>query len=259
MEKFDIENQRRHFDKISAKYQAAIEKSSHVIISNKIWEELFSQLPPNQHRTVILDAMCGACYLYKKINMFFPGEFDYSGFDYSKEMVSYARAKHPGIKIWEQDITTFIAPDKYDVIAINGGLHHVHAHLDTVLNNIYSSLKPNGIFVSLEPTHNNIFFGLVRSCIYKTSALFDQDTEKGFNCLELTNTIKSHGFVLEKQFFPGLFGYVLWYLPGLIHPIIIGAPNFIKKYIDWEKRFWSGRVAKFFSFATASLYRKLEE
>jgi SAM-dependent methyltransferase len=253
----DIAQQREHFEKIADLYNKSRSDPKHLFLKKHIWECFFKELHfPTADKLHILEAMCGSAEFLDILRKHLDRDFTYDAFDYSEKMVAFSKEKNPDINIWIQDVTTFCAPESYDVIYILGGLHHVHHFTDKVLCNISRSLRPGGFFINLEPTHNNPLFALIRRAIYWKNSFFDKETERGFTTVKLNKAALSHDMHLIHQIYPGLLAYVLWYNPDVFPLLNKGSLSFAEKFIMAESKIWGSKLARFFSFATLSCYRK---
>jgi len=252
----DIEKQRKHFDEVAQHYVVMKNNAKFIRVTDAIWRYLFAQIDFKGERLAVLDAMCGAAFGYDLCVKYLRQPFIYEGFDYSENMVALARRKHPDLYIYHQDITTFSPQKQYDIVIIIGGLHHVYAHRLKAVQNIAASLKPGGIFINWEPTHNNRLFGEVRSLLYKRSPQFDADTERDFTTDELNLLMQRCGFSVETQIWPGLLAYILWGNPNVFPRLNRGSPWLVEKIVGAEKFFWRTKLARWFSFLTVTAWRK---
>lgn len=254
----DLIQQREHFEKIADTYFQLRNDAKHLFLKKQIWEKFFSNVPiPEHDRLHVLEAMCGYAEFYEILRDHSNKEFLFDAFDFSEKMVTFAKERNPHINIWIQDITKFVpSAGSYDIICIIGGLHHVYRHIDTILKNINMSLSKNGIFINLEPTHNNLLFTMIRKIIYRKNSFFDADTERGFSTIELNTKVQYYGLNLVHQIYPGLLAYVLWYNPDAFPILNKGSLSFAKKLICAESKIWNTKFARFLSFATLSCYRK---
>lgn len=253
----DIARQREHFEKIAKSYHEARNDPKHLFLKKHIWDVFLKGIVfPSANKLKILEAMCGYAEFCNILRERLDKDFTFDAFDYSESMVAFCMDRNSDINVWIQDVTTFCAPATYHVVCIIGGLHHVYRHADKVLYNISQSLLPGGLFINLEPTHNNPFFSLIRQAIYWNNSFFDADTEHGFTTAELNKMAQSHGLRLVRQLYPGLLSYVLWYNPDAFPLLNKGTLRFAEKLIRRESKIWESALARFFSFATLSSYRK---
>ena len=256
----DLEQQQQHFDSIADQYTSSRQDAKHLAVKSAIWKFLFSKIQIDRTYCFnILEAMCGAADGYGLIKEHANIQFQYSAFDYSPKMVEEAKKKLPLENIFIQDITTFPEREKYDIILVIGGLHHVYKHSDKAVHNISSALKDNGLFVNFEPTHNNVLLRKVREFIYKRNSLFDDDTEHGFTTSELNSLMGKYNLTPSFQFYPGLLAYILWYNPDAFPLLNFGTTKATQKLIGLEKKLWTSSFARSFSFATFSCYQKLPQ
>lgn len=258
--KTDAEVQREHFNLISSKYLNSRKNENHLAYKEVWWDKILEFLLLNYNfdeNCDSLEAMCGLAEGSNLLKKAYP-KLKLNAFDYSDEMVLAAQKENNGnIRIFQADIINFSEKEKYDIIIILGGLHHVPNFVDKVLSNIHQALKKDGIFINLEPTHNNFLFRFIREYVYKENSLFEENTERGFRLEEYNQKLLKAGFGIKKQFFPGLLGYVLYYNPDAFPFLNIGTSRIAKIFskIDWflGKTF----IGRKFSFATWSIsYKK---
>jgi SAM-dependent methyltransferase len=253
----DIEQQQKHFEKIASLYRNARNDAKHLFLKKHMWDIFLKELPfPSTEKLNILEAMCGYAEFYSILREHLDRDFTFDAFDYSESMIAYSKERNLDINVWTQDVTTFCATDSYHVICIIGGLHHVHRYTDKVLYSISRALRPGGLFINLEPTHNNPFFALIRRAIYWKNSFFDNDTERGFTTAKLDRTALSYGMHVVRHLYPGLLAYVLWYNPDAFPVLNKGSLSFAENFIKTESKVWGSKLARFFSFATLSCYRK---
>lgn len=254
-----IEQQREHFNDISERYYEARKHPNHLYLKKLVWENFFLRNNFLRHKVGrVLEPMCGMAegynILYENIN----SEFDYLGFDYSEKMVSIAKERNPNLRILWGDVTTYRADpeDVYDLIILIGGLHHVYSRTQNVLDNLSKSLGPQGYFLSFEPTHDNWLTRYVRKRIYKENALFDQDTEQGFEYRHLETCFKRAGFAKVDEVYPGLLAYIFYYNPDAFPSLNVGNKVLVKFLFFVDRLLWANRVGRKLSFATIGLWRK---
>ena len=77
------------------------------------------------------------------------------------EIVKKLNETRPELSVSFGDVTKFKTDEKFDVIIIIGGLHHVPDFAGQVVRNLSSHLKDGGYFISYEPTSGNPLFRLI--------------------------------------------------------------------------------------------------
>ncbi|WP_413160447.1 class I SAM-dependent methyltransferase [Capilliphycus salinus ALCB114379] len=104
-------------------------------------------LPHLSENAEILDLCCGTGHLMKKLC---ERGYQITGFDGSEEMLEYARQNAPQAQIILGDARSFELPERFDaVFSTSASLNHILEleELKSVFQNVYSSLKQNGIFL----------------------------------------------------------------------------------------------------------------
>jgi SAM-dependent methyltransferase len=144
----------------------------------------------------------------------------------------------------------------FDMVVIIGGLHHVHSHVEKVLHAMKNILHPGGYFLSFEPTTNNSFFKAIREGIYQRNDLFDAETEKGFEYIELCKMFEGVGFKKVDEVFPGLMAYILYYNPDAFPLLNVGHTKLVRFLFFLDRLIWSCFLGRKLSFATISLWQK---
>lgn len=252
------EKQIEHFNRIASEYYNARQNPKFSLICSKIWEIVFkSHIFKDLNGPLnILDAMCGFANGYDILNDNLKTEFRYSGFDYSEEMVRYASQKHPSLRLFVCDILNYSEYETYDIILLIGGLHHVYASAGQAVSNISKALKPGGLFINFEPTNNNFLWKWIRNRIYEKNVIFDADTEKAFTTSEMHTIAQKNNLIVIDELYPGLLAYVLWYNPEAFPSLNIGSLSFVSSFSSLESHIWRTRFARYFSFATLTVYKK---
>jgi SAM-dependent methyltransferase len=252
-----IERQRAHFDSIAAEYYRARRNSNHVLLKSLIWEEFFSRWPaPRRGGVDVLEAMCGFAEGKDIIENGLGIPVRYTGFDYSGEVVARLQNARPELQVTCADVTSFTTDKRYDIIMILGGLHHVPDAAGDVVVRLAAALKPGGYFISLEPTHGNAVFRLVREAIYRRNALFDSATEQAFAPDRLFALFKTAGLTLVDTIYPGLLSYVLYYNPDAFPLLNRGGAGLVRVTFGIDRPFMRTGIGKMLSFATLTLWQK---
>ena len=189
------------FDKLASNYDFINNIIS--IFTHKIIKYLtiafIDKLPPNSK---ILDLCTGTGDIagilkrkYKTANII--------GVDFSKEMLSIARKKHPKIDFSYADCLDLpFANDTFDLITISFGLRNTENYVKTV-SEINRVLKKGGIFVHLDFDKKSKLADFIFEKIVKTLKNESYDyllqSKKEFpSGNELVNLFTSQGFKLSK-------------------------------------------------------------
>jgi len=253
----DREQQREHFESVSARYFNARQHENHLLLKKLLWDHFLAGkahiLPEGAD---VLEAMCGYSEGKSILEARFPHRFAYSGFDYSRQLVERAQQRFPGARIFVADATRFEEPDSCDLLILIGGLHHVYRHTDDVLARLYRAVRPKGHFINFEPTHNNFVFRKLRERIYARNSLFDADTERAYELEELNAAYRRAGFRIEDQIYPGLLSYVLYYNPDAFPRLNLGGARSVRTAFEVDRPFFRSWPGRHLSFATLSLLAK---
>lgn len=255
-----VEQQREHFNGISDQYFRARKNPNHLLLKKLIWQYFFKD-QKNIVPTVnsVLEPMCGMAEGRRILRDNLNKEFKYLGFDYSENMVEIARASNPTLTIeWNDVIKYENHGDPFDMVILIGGLHHVFSKTSQIIANLGKALRPAGYFISLEPTHDNWLSRSVRKRIYKSNPLFDEDTEEGFEYKNLEQCFSDAGFRKVKQVYPGLLAYVLYYNPDAFPNLNLGGLRLVKMLFAFDRFFWTNFIGRKLSFATLTLWQKIE-
>ena len=254
-----IEQQREHFENISDQYFAARQSPNHLLVKRYIWEYFFSRIDLDDDVYDVLEPMCGYAegkYIleqYGKLNI------QYVGFDYSRPLIDLVKKEQPDLSISWQDVTALDEKEfgnRFNLIILIGGLHHVYDNADLVMKKLTGALKQGGYFINFEPTHNFFLFNMVRNRIYEKNRLFDKDTEQAFGLDELNRIYTRNGLAIVEQIYPGLLSYILYYNPDAFPFLNRGGESAVKTLFALDKLFMGNRIGRKFSFATMTLLRK---
>jgi SAM-dependent methyltransferase len=248
-----VEAQRKHFDAIADIYIQGRSGKNHLAYKEIIWKYVLAKLSehiPADAQLNGLEAMCGNAETSVRLVEFFPN-LTMHAFDLSDSMVNAADVDGTKkISILQKDILLLDDKEVYDFAVIIGGLHHITHDVQTGVSNIYAALKKGGIFLNLEPTHNNFVWEAVRNKIYKDNAIFEENSERAFTLKEYNACLTANGFRILDQFYPGLLGYVLYYNPDAFPALNVGPVALARMLAGLDLRLGSNLIGKLFSFAT---------
>ena len=252
----NIEKQKEHFNSIALEYYSARQNSNTLLYKQLLWHYVFKHIIPSSERVSVLEPMCGYAEGENIVKSHYCSNIEYTGFDYSENIIDIAKQMHPGKKIFIQDVTTFRPVSKYDLIIIIGGLHHVPDYSYEVLRNLRDGLLGNGYLINAEPTHGNIIAKVIRDRIYRSNPIFDHLTERDYSVDELNKIYSDAGFEIVYQFYPSLLAYSLYSNPDVFPRLARINPLVLKILFVLEKPFYRTKIAKFFSFGTITILKR---
>lgn len=251
-----IKHQNEHFGEIAEEYYEARIGKNYCLYRDLLLGYALRGMNKSNKVLYVLEPMCGCGEGKETVERYISSNIVYEGFDFNETLIKRAKECNPEINIFKQDVTTFKAEKKYDLIILIGGLHHVPDYAQQVLENFCDALKPNGLFINFEPTYNCSAVWLVRKLIYRINHLFDENTERAFSFKELNAMYKKAGFKVKRQLYPGLLGYALWFNPDAFPLLNIGTEKTIRGLFKKEKKLYSNWFGKKFSFCTLSILGK---
>lgn len=163
--------QRVLFDSLADDYLAHYDdKTSRAFRDRFIHPALFNEVPLKGAR--VLDAMCGAG---ETTRFLLDQGAHVDGLDVSGACIERYRKLWPRCRGYAESMLDSKLPDaSYDVIAIVGGLHHLHPHVGSAMNEIYRLLKPGGYLCFLEP-HTGSLADIARRAWYRRDAMFEEN------------------------------------------------------------------------------------
>jgi SAM-dependent methyltransferase len=195
--------QEDHYNTIAADYEAHYsDSSSREYRWRFIYKPMFTSI--NLAGKNVLDAMCGSGqtteYLLTK-------GASVTGLDISGEVIESFQSRWPQATAMRRSLLDSDLPESsFDCIAIVGGLHHIHPHVDEALREIHRLLKPGGYFCFMEP-HTGSFPDLIRKFWYKHDRYFS-DNEAAIDLKALERTFASH-FSFKRVQYQGNVAFLL--------------------------------------------------
>lgn len=195
--------QRLHYDTIASDYTAQYgDDCSQQYRRRFINDPMFAELELSGLN--VLEAMSGSGqtteYLLSK-------GARVTGLDISPEEIASFRSRWPGCDVRCASILdSGLAADSFDCVAIVGGLHHVHPHVNEAIREIHRILKPGGSFCFAEPHHGSIP-DIVREFWYKHDRLFAAN-EASIDVNSLKQEFSSQ-FTFVKERYLGNIAYLL--------------------------------------------------
>jgi SAM-dependent methyltransferase len=211
--------QKDHYDKIAEQYEAhysdpCSQKYRHTFIYQPMFEGL------DLDGINVLDAMCGsgqtADYLIER-------GANVTGLDISTESINAFRKGRPNSRaVCGSVLASDLPSESFDCVAVVGGLHHLHPHLNAAIEEIYRVLKPGGTFCFMEP-HSGSFPDLIRKRWYKHDAFFS-DNEEAIDLRSLQHTFSSR-FTFKQAKYQGNVAFLL-----VLNSLIFRIPARLKPF-----------------------------
>jgi len=256
------EIQRKHYNKIAFEYINKRSNKTTLAYRNCLWKEFLRliKIEINKDKNCLcLEAMCGDCEGSVRLYKMFKN-FRFEAFDYSEEMVKYAKHNKiykDGILVIRQlDILKFNEKHKFDCVILIGGIHHVYKNAQEVINKINRAIKPGGIFINFEPSNNLWILSKIREIIYNRNSVFESSSEHDFKLGDYNRMLANSGFKIIRQFYPGLLGYVLFYNPDAVPFLNMGGPKVSSLLCKIDIFLGKTFIGKYFSFNTFTIARK---
>ncbi len=249
-----IEQQREHFESVSEDYYSATQHPNCLAFNRFIWRRFLiehAHILPQSAK--VLEPMCGHGVAKEYLEQNLHQNFTYTGFDYSQNLVDIAKIRMPEAHVFLQDVTSFEPTEKYDLIFLSGGLHHVFDHTQQVLERLRNALVPGGYMLSAEPTFNNVMYQKIGQTIYKNSAKFDDASEERYDLKKLNAHYQNAGFTILDQMYPGLAAYIIAVSAFCFPKLCIGTAPMVERLAKLESPFYRSWLAKKLSFCTFTL------
>lgn len=99
----------------------------------------------------VLDLMCGPGYLSGKINKMRP-DLIITGVDLEKDFIDYAKSKYKKIDFINEDAFKWNSKEKFDLIIVTAGVHHLHWNKqENFIKKISKLLEKDGSAIIADP------------------------------------------------------------------------------------------------------------
>lgn len=211
--------QQDHFDSIAADYERHYgDAYSRAYRDKFIYEPMFAGIDLQGKQA--LDAMCGGG---ETTEFILARGAEVTGLDLSDRMLDAFRERYPTCETVHASISeTGFADEAFDCVAVVGGLHHLHPHMDDAIVEIHRVLKGGGHFCFMEP-HTGSLPDVVRRVWYRNDALFESNEE----AVDLGHIRSAHAkrFRFRRTNFVGNLAYLF-----VLNSMIFRVPHGLKKY-----------------------------
>jgi SAM-dependent methyltransferase len=211
--------QKLHYDTIASEYTAQYgDDSSYQYRRRFINDPMFAEIALSGMN--VLEAMSGSGqttgYLLSK-------GARVTGLDISPEEIGSFRNRWPDCDARCASIlNSGLESDSFDCVAIVGGLHHVHPHVNEAIREIHRVLRPGGCFCFAEPHHGSVP-DIVRAFWYKHDRLFAAN-EASIDLNALKKEFSSQ-FTFMKETYLGNIAYLL-----VLNSMVFRIPARIKPW-----------------------------
>ncbi len=224
-------SEKDHFNSIASKYvKKDVYPPSRIARRHRVKQTVANiaiQKTPN-----VLEVGCGAGYASEYLKGCYS---EYTGIDFSGELIDIAKSIHKGPKIHfhEADLYKFKSEKKYDLIVIVGVLHHME-DIPAALKICRKLLKPDGKIAVNEPQDANIIVKWVRWLRSKYDSTYSSDQE-ALKRKELVKLFNDSGYkqvsVSAQGFFSTPFAEVML-KPGFIFLPLSYLFRFVDLYVE---------------------------
>jgi len=154
----------------------------------------------------VMEAMCGGGFTTRAL---LQRGAVVTGLDISPACIAAFHRRWPQCESICGSITQSGLPDgSFDAVAIVGGLHHLHPHLDPAVEEIHRILKPGGAFCFLEP-HVGSLPDWFRQRWYARDDMFSEN-EAAVDVQHLKTRFGDH-FDFVHEIYGGDLGHLLIY------------------------------------------------
>jgi SAM-dependent methyltransferase len=211
--------QQQHYDEIAVAYDAHYsDATSRAYRWRFIYEPMFAGIDMTGMN--VLDAMCGSGqtteYLLSR-------GASVTGLDISGEVIDSFHTRWPSATGMRSSLLASGLPENgFDCIAVVGGLHHIHPHVEQALCEIHRLLKPGGYFCFMEP-HSGSFPNVIRKFWYKHDRYFS-DNEAAIDLDALERSFDTR-FSFRRVHYQGNVAFLL-----VLNSLIFRIPAGMKRY-----------------------------
>lgn len=187
--------QKTHYDKIATEYAAHY---------GDIWSQKYRYKFFNQPMFAnialadkkVVEAMCGSG---ETTGYLLENGARVIGIDISEQEISHFRERWTDCEaICASILETGLESNSCDVVAIVGGLHHVHPYVSDAIAEIYRILKPGGYLCFLEP-HKGSFPDAIRNFWYKRDRKYFADNEEAIDLDQLKKSFHQNFPLLRNN------------------------------------------------------------
>lgn len=210
--------QRAHYDNMSEAYNLAYSDPWSVRYRDEfLHRPMFEGIDLRGKR--VLDAMCGYGDL---TNYLLQQGAEVTGLDISEAQIEAYQQRWGCAGLAESILDSGLPSESFDIVAIQGGLHHMPPHLNATVEEVLRLLKPGGVFCFSEP-HSHSLLEWPRRLWYRLDPLFEEN-ESSVDVTRLETAFASR-FDLRETVYGGGLAYLL-----VFNSMVFRIPNWLKPY-----------------------------
>ena len=209
-----------HFDKYGTIYEKHFCSETGLEYQKRfLWKHLLKGIDFKNKK--VLDAFCGTGELSKYLTSLGAVCF---GNDISKYMMDRYLENCPGGTAYRGSfINLHLKNESFDIVVVHTGLHHLHPYLNEGVDKLWKCLKPNGLFIFVEP-HSESSIEFLRKIWYKVDKRFEKN-EAAISISDLENKNREKFIFLNKKFAGGLAYFLVF------QSLTIGTPLWLKPFL----------------------------
>ncbi len=213
------ERQREHYDRIIAEYEAHYDDPMSQRYRRRfLYEPLFRGLDLRGRN--VLEAMCGTG---QATGFLQERGARVTGLDLSGGAIELFRQRWPDAEAVQASVLESGLPGAaFDGVVVIGGLHHVHPHVQTAVDELHRVLRPGGWLAFMEP-HTGSLPDVVRRWWYRRDAMFEEgEAAIDIDALRAANADR---FDVDLLLHVGSVAYML-----VLNSLILRIPRGLKRY-----------------------------
>jgi SAM-dependent methyltransferase len=166
----------------------------------------------------VLEALCGSGHSTEYLLEL---GANVTGLDVSERSIDLFRRKWTNC---DAVVASILAPpiddERFDVVVVVGGLHHVHPHVNEAVEQIWRLLKPDGCFCFCEP-HAGSLIDVARRAWYAHDAMFESN-ERAIDVTALRAAHADRFEVVSEEYF-GNLAHTL-----VLNSMVLRVPHWLK-------------------------------
>ncbi len=242
--------QKLHYDRISHKYEAHYDDPCSQRYRDRFFHQpMFEGM--NLSGLKVVEAMCGSG---QTTHYLLTHGALVTGLDISKEAINSFLKRWPECQaVCASVLDSRLDSNSLDAVAIVGGLHHLHPHVNSAIDEFHRILKPGGRLCFVEP-HKSSLPDLIRRQWYRYDHLF-ANNEEAIDLQAMKRRFASQ-FTFNEEKYLGSAAYLLvlnsmvfriplslkpLYTPALMHLELLIGPFHGKLFscvvaCQWQKK-----------------------